>query len=121
MAKVLVVDDDALVRDILKEHLARAGHEVMLAKDGAAGVEAARTWRPDLVLLDFEMPTLAGEGAFERFRAHPGMADIPVVFLSSLPLSRQVGRVPIARDVRFLRKPVTAAALFGATQELLGG
>ncbi|MBI5595389.1 MAG: response regulator [Elusimicrobia bacterium] len=119
MAKILVVDDDPTVVDILKEHLKLRGHDILTASNGEAAVETARSERPDVVLLDFEMPGMAGEGAFERFRAHPAMAEIPVVFLSSLPLNRQVGRVPVARDVRFLRKPVTAAALFEAIDGLL--
>ena len=121
MAKILVVDDDPAVREILTLNLKGKGHEVTAVSDGAQGVEAARRERPDVVFLDCEMPTLAGEGAFEKFRAHPAMAEIPVIFLSSLPLSRQVGRVPVSRDVRFLRKPVNGGELFAVLAEVLAG
>ncbi len=120
MAKILVVDDDPAVREILTLNLKGKGHAVSTACDGAEAVEKARVERPDVVVLDFEMPGLAGEGAFEKFRSHPAMAEIPVIFLSSLPLSRQVGRVPVSRDVRFLRKPVKGVELFAAIDEILG-
>ena len=119
MADILLVDDDAFIHQVLPPHLTAAGHAVTSAMNGPDGFAAARSRRPDLIILDFEMPGMGGEDVFEQLRRHGAAADIPVLFLSSLPLNRQVGRVDMARNVRFLRKPVTAADLLAAVKELL--
>lgn len=120
MADILLIDDDPFIHEVLTPHLRGAGHAVTSALNGPDGFARAKEKRPDLIILDFEMPEMGGEAVFERLRSHGAAADIPVLFLSSLPLSRQVGRVDMARGVRFLRKPVTAADLFGALKDLLG-
>lgn len=121
MASILLVDDDPFIHDVLPPHLTAAGHAVTSVQQSPAAFEKARTLRPDLVILDLEMPGMGGEDVFKQLREHGAAADIPVVFLSSLPLNRQVGRVDLARNVRFLRKPVTAADLLGAVRDLLAG
>lgn len=119
MASILLVDDDPFIHDVLPPHLTAAGHAVTSVLQSPEAFVQVRTLRPDLVILDLEMPGMGGEDVFRQLRAHGAAADIPVVFLSSLPLNRQVGRVDLARNVRFLRKPVTAADLLGAVKELL--
>jgi CheY-like chemotaxis protein len=121
VASILLVDDDPFIHDVLPPHLTAAGHGVTSVLQSAEAFALVRTLRPDLVILDMEMPGLGGEDVFKQLREHGAAADIPVVFLSSLPLSRQVGRVDLARNVRFLRKPVTAADLVDAIRELLAG
>lgn len=121
MAAILLVDDDPFIHEVLPPHLTAAGHAVTSVLQSPAAFEKARTQRPDLVILDMEMPGMGGEDVFRQLRAHGAAADIPVLFLSSLPLNRQVGRVDLARNVRFLRKPVTVADLLGAVKELLAG
>lgn len=119
MADILLVDDDAFIHEVLPPHLKAAGHTVTSVQQSPEAFAKVRSQRPDLVILDLEMPGMGGEDVFKQLREHGAAADIPVLFLSSLPLNRQVGRVEVARNVRFLRKPVTAAALLGAVKELL--
>ena len=119
MASILLVDDDPFIHDVLPPHLTGAGHSVTSVLQSPEAFAKARAQRPDLVILDMEMPGMGGEDVFKQLREHGAAADIPVLFLSSLPLNRQVGRVDLARNVRFLRKPVTAADLLGAVKELL--
>ena len=80
-ASVLVVDDDADVRTLVRELLTRAGHRVSEAPDGRAALRALYDERPDLVLLDVSMPELDGWGTLERIRE---LSDVPVVMLSAL-------------------------------------
>ena len=72
MAKILLVEDNELNRDMLSRRLARKGYEVLLAEDGAKGVAAAAAERPDLVLMDMSLPVLDGWEATRRLKADPG-------------------------------------------------
>ncbi len=81
MTRVLVVDDDATVREVVVDYLGRAGLDVAEAGDGAVALVAARTDRPDLVLLDIMLPGLDGLEVCRRLRAEHG--DLPVVMLSA--------------------------------------
>ena len=121
MAKsILVIDDDPAVHDILTIHLKHLGYAVFNAPDGARGVEEAKRVRPDMIILDFEMPGDCGETVFDNLRKHPAMTEIPVVFLSSLRLSNQVGRVPMSRNVRFLKKPIEVKELLAVIESFVG-
>ena len=79
MAKILLVEDNELNRDMLSRRLARKGYEVLLAEDGAKGVAAAAAERPDLVLMDMSLPVLDGWEATRRLKADPGTRAIPLI------------------------------------------
>lgn len=80
MASVLVVDDEADIRRLVRELLERAGHDVVEAVDGNEGLRAFFSARPDLVVLDVSMPGLDGWGTLERIRE---LSDVPVVMLTA--------------------------------------
>jgi len=80
MARILVVDDDRLVRDALELFLGREGHEVVVAADGANGILAFRNNRVDLVILDRNLPLVSGSGVFEEIRRRS--KTVPVVMLT---------------------------------------
>jgi DNA-binding response OmpR family regulator len=80
MASVLVVDDEADIRSLVRELLERAGHDVVEAGDGNEGLRAFFASRPDLVVLDVSMPGLDGWGTLERIRE---LSDVPVVMLTA--------------------------------------
>ena len=80
MASVLVVDDEADIRSLVRELLERAGHDVVEAGDGNEGLRAFFLARPDLVVLDVSMPGLDGWGMLERIRE---LSDVPVVMLTA--------------------------------------
>ena len=69
MADILVIEDDGVVRDALRELLTRAGHCVRVASDGGSGVGVFRSQRPDLVILDRHLPVLSGSAVFANIRA----------------------------------------------------
>lgn len=81
--RILVVNDDPSVLGDLKSHLEEAGYEVLLAADGAAGLQLASSAAPDLVLLDVDMPYWNGYGLFQRLKADPATRQIPLVFLTA--------------------------------------
>lgn len=85
MANVLIVDDDADAADALAEIMRGEGHEVRVGFDGAEGLRLIEERRPDLVLLDVEMPVLDGPGmAYQMFVHNCGMENIPVVLVSGV-------------------------------------
>ena len=78
--RVLIVDDEPIVRDVLSRYLARGGYEVDTAEDGKAALDAFGANPPDLVLLDIMLPRLDGLSVFARIREH---ADTPVIMLTA--------------------------------------
>ncbi len=81
---ILIVDDSKEVHDVVGAYLKFSGYDVLHATNGAEGLEAMERERPDLVLLDIQMPILDGFGVLEQMKGRRRLADIPVMFLSSL-------------------------------------
>ncbi len=79
-ARVLIIEDDQGIRETLKYHLASAGFEVLEAADGSAGLRAARTGKPDLILLDLMLP---GMGGLEVTRAVRKTSRVPILMISA--------------------------------------
>ena len=82
-ARILLVEDNEMNRDMLSRRLERRGYEVLLALDGAAGVAAAREQRPDLVLMDIGLPVMDGYAATRALKADPATSAIPVIALTA--------------------------------------
>ena len=85
MAKILVVDDEFGIGELLREVLSDDDHEVVLAINGRQGLQMIAKEQPDLVFLDFMMPVLNGAGMLKAMMEDPVMAQIPVIIMSSLP------------------------------------
>ena len=83
MARIVVADDDADIRDLVGFKLRQAGHDVETVEDGAAAVAAAQAARPDLVILDVMMPGMGGLDATRALRLDPGLARVPVILLTA--------------------------------------
>ena len=84
MATVLMIDDVPLFRDVVLHALQRAGHQVACAANGAAAVEALKTIKPDLILLDLAMPEMNGLAFLKQLRADKALARTPVIVVSAL-------------------------------------
>ena len=80
--RVLVIDDEETVRDLMRRFLTREGFEVVTAADGAEGLALARDLRPALITLDVLMPGLDGWSVLRELKGDPALADIPVVMLT---------------------------------------
>jgi len=83
MARILVVEDNEMNRDMLSRRLRRKGHEVELAVDGEQGLDAALNGEFDVVLMDMSLPVIDGWEATSRIKADPRGADLPVIALTA--------------------------------------
>ena len=120
MARILIVDDDADLVQIISQALGDCGHEVHWADEAVSGMEKARQLRPDVILLDYHMPGTTGAHLFESFRRNASTADIPILFMSGEATNAQI-RAEIADDSRsmFLSKPAHIQDIRNAIDALL--
>jgi len=115
---VLVIDDDAAVRDLMGRLLAREGFRVAYAADGAAGLRIARRDRPEVITLDVMMPGLDGWAVLTELKSDPAVADIPVIMVTFVG-DRNLGYALGASD--YLTKPIDRTRLAGVLKKYRGG
>ena len=108
---MLVVDDNPDVADTIGDVIDMLGHDVRVAKDGAEALEVARTFRPDLVLLDIGMPGMDGCEVARRLRAQPGGEAIVLVALTGWGQPQDVEMIMRAGFDQHLVKPAALATL----------
>ncbi len=107
MAKILVVDDELLLRVMLKDALEGAGHAVVLAENGRVAMDRAKADRPDLILMDIMMPDLDGYDTCKLMKADPALTGLPVILISATAEPRSVvDRAKQVGAVAVLSKPV---------------
>ncbi len=111
MSRILVIDDDINLLQMVKLMLERVGHQVEIAKDGAKGLELAAQTQPELAIIDVMMPGLSGYDVVRKLREDPRTAPIPIVILTarSQPMDKEMALEAGANA--FLSKPVTAQEL----------
>ncbi|NYG06279.1 DNA-binding response OmpR family regulator [Phycicoccus badiiscoriae] len=103
--KALVVEDDVDIQDIVASVLGRAGYEVLVEDNGDAGLVAALTQQPDLVILDWMMPGLSGVDVCRGMRADPRAQHIPVLLLTSRAQERDIDQAFTAGADDYMVKP----------------
>ena len=108
---VLVAEDSLVVRAVLRRQLESHGYEVVEADDGAAALEACKLRRPQVVLLDVEMPRLDGHQVLTELKNDPELADTPVVFLTGRTSTEDVVEALRHGAHDYLRKPFDHAEL----------
>jgi CheY-like chemotaxis protein len=106
VAKIMVVDDEPLLRMMLADGLKEAGHTVVTAESGSAAIALARRERPDCILLDIIMPGLDGYETCGTLKADPALARIPVFLVSATTDLRVVDRADAVGAAGVLPKPV---------------
>lgn len=84
MAKILIIEDDELIRRIYQQALNFRGHDVIHAANGEEGLETARAGHPALILLDMMMPKLNGLETLKRLKLMPGLSGTPVIILTNM-------------------------------------
>jgi two-component system, cell cycle response regulator DivK len=119
MAKILVVEDNEMNRDMLMRRLQRRGYEVVIAVDGAEGLAMAQSESPALVLMDISLPVLDGWEATRRLKMAPETKSIPVIALTAHAMSGDRERCIEAGCDDFDTKPVEIARLVGKIEALL--
>ena len=121
MPKILIVEDNEENRDSLKRRLERRGFEVLLAEDGQKGIDTAAAEKPDLVLMDMNMPVLDGWEATRRLKAVPELAATPVIALTAHAMTGDRERAIEAGCVDYHTKPIEFAKLLTQLESILGG
>jgi CheY-like chemotaxis protein len=116
MSRILVVDDEPSILEVLTDVLGGEGYEVLTAANGREGLERLDETRPDLVLLDWMMPHVDGRQMLTRMRAHPQHSTIPVLVMSAGRLSADERAI----IPHFLAKPFELETLLGLISRLLG-
>ena len=106
-------------RDMLSRRLARRGYEVVIAVDGAEGVDKARTEAPALILMDMSLPVVDGWDATRRIKAEPATRAIPIIALTAHAMSGDREKAVEAGCDDFDTKPVDLARLLGKIEALL--
>lgn len=119
MPTLLIVEDNQDNRDALSRRLERRGFKVLIATDGRAGAEMARAERPDLILMDMNMPGIDGWEATRLVKAEPTTAGIPVIALTAHALAGDRGRAIAAGCADYHTKPVDLHKLLAQIEELL--
>jgi len=122
MAKILVIDDDDRLRDVLKEMLSRAGHEVLVASDGSVGVEIYRDKKPDLVITDVIMPEKDGaEVIFELQKEFPDIKMIVMTGGGQGDAQAYLQSIKTYSNVKYaFEKPFAMEDLLKAVKENVG-
>ena len=119
MAKILLVEDNEMSRDMLSRRLTRQGYDVLIAYDGARGVELAQSEHPDLVLMDMSLPVLDGWEATQRLKADPATRAIPVIALTAHATAADREKALAAGCDDYDTKPVELSRLLEKMQRLL--
>jgi CheY-like chemotaxis protein len=119
MPKILIVEDNPENRDALSRRLERRGFEVILAVDGKVGVAMARTEKPDLILMDMNMPELDGWEATRQIKAAEESHAIPVIALTAHAMSGDRERALEAGCADYHTKPVELPKLLAQIEALL--
>ena len=83
MKKILIIEDEELIYELLQRKLTQEGYEISIAKDGVEGLEKMREVKPDLILLDIVMPKKGGFEVMEEIQKDENLKDIPVIVISN--------------------------------------
>jgi len=116
MPKILAVDDDACILELYTEIFTKAGFEVQTAEDASGAMAKFQEVKPDLIILDVEMPAGGGQKVFDRLR-NLLLTPTPIIFSTGAPES--VAGLAKNLNVVVLKKPVNPAALIDAAKKLL--
>lgn len=121
MAKILLVEDNELNRDMLSRRLQRRGFEVLMAVDGAEGVSSAAENRPDLIIMDMSLPVLDGWESTRQIKASESTSHIPVLALTAHAMAGERDKALAAGCDDYDTKPVEFTRLTAKIEKLLGG
>jgi two-component system cell cycle response regulator DivK len=116
---ILIVEDTEDNRQIMRDLLGGVGFDLVEAHDGEAGVIAASQHKPDLILMDFQLPVLDGYEATRRIKANPATRDIPVIAVTSYALSGDEAKAMEVGCSGYIAKPFSPRKLLAKVREFL--
>ena len=120
MAKLLLVEDNEMNRDMLSRRLRKKGYEVAIAVDGKAGVEMASTEGPNLILMDMSLPIMDGWQATQHIKADDATSKIPVIALTAHAMESDRAKALEAGCDDYDTKPIELKRLLSKIETLLG-
>lgn len=120
MAKILLVEDNEMNRDMLSRRLERRGYEVVIAVDGQQGVDLAQSTRPDLILMDMSLPVIDGWEATRQLKAKDAVKATPIIALTAHAMSGDREKALEAGCDDYDTKPIELPRLLGKIEALLG-
>ena len=115
--RILVVEDQEDNRAILRDLLAHAGYEVVEVGDGEKALPAASAHRPDVILMDVQLPVLDGYEATRRIKADPVLKRIPIIVVTSYALGGDEAEARAAGCDAYMAKPFSPKALLAKVRE----
>ena len=121
MPRVLVVDDDRVIQQLLEVNLELEGYDVQIAGNGDEALKTLKSFQPDVVLLDVMMPKLDGREVCRRIKGDPSTAHIPVVFLSARAQDMDVNSGLELGASAYITKPFDPVDLLETVQKVLAG
>lgn len=120
MALVLIIEDNAINRDVLGRRLERRGFAIRFAEDGPSGIAAAKDLMPDVILMDIGLGEMDGCEATRRIHADPETAALPVIALTASAFESDRAKALAAGCIDFDTKPVDLPRLLGKMEAVLG-
>ena len=117
--RILVIEDTEDNRQIIRDLLSSVGYELIEAADGAAGVAMAQQERPDLILMDIQLPEIDGYEATRRIRAVPELAKVPIIAVTSYALSGDEAKTREAGCDGYVAKPFSPRDLLAKVRQFL--
>ena len=117
--RILIIEDQEDNRRILRDLLISAGFQILEAEDGERGIAAAEAHRPDLILMDIQMPVLDGYEATRRIKTNPDLKTIPLIVVTSYALSGDEDKARAAGCDDYITKPYSPRQLLTKIKEYL--
>ncbi len=121
MARILIVEDNPANMKLASVLLRNAGHTILSAVDAEAGLTLARSERPDLILMDIQLPGMDGLAATALLKQDPVTARIPVIAVTAMAMKSDRERTQIAGCDGYISKPLRYRELYACIDSLLGG
>jgi two-component system, cell cycle response regulator DivK len=118
--RILVVDDQEDLRAILRDLLTASGYTIIEAIDGSEGIAKARSARPDLILMDIQLPVLDGYDATRQIKALPGLAATPIIAVSSFAMKGDEEKARASGCDGYVTKPYSPVQLLSIIRGYLG-
>ena len=121
MAKLLLVEDNEMNRDMLSRRLERRGYQVIMAVDGGQGVAMAQSEHPDLILMDMSLPVIDGWTATRQLKSAPETSAIPIIALTAHAMAGDEQKARESGCDDYDTKPIDLARLLGKIETQLKG
>lgn len=119
MTKVLVVDDDSDICELIAFKLAAMGHEVLVEHDGQSGLATARRAKPDLVILDWMMPAMTGPEVCKQLRGDADLSRVPIILLTAKAQENDIKKGFASGSDDYIVKPFSPRELANRVETLL--